>query len=40
LRIRLLADWPEIEFGAWLRPGANESLRARYQRWRDAMPPH
>jgi glycerol kinase len=33
------ADWPEAEFGVWFKPAANEALRARYQRWRAAMPP-
>jgi glycerol kinase len=33
------ADWPETELGAWFKPGVNEALRARYQRWREAMPP-
>jgi glycerol kinase len=35
---RCPTDWPETEFGVWFKPGANDALRARYQRWRAAMP--
>jgi hypothetical protein len=33
------ADWPEVEFGTWFKPNANDALRVRYQRWRATMPP-
>jgi glycerol kinase len=32
------ADWPEPEPGTWFRPQSNPDLRARYERWRAAMP--
>ena len=31
------ASWPEAELGVWFKPAGNAALRARYQRWRQAM---